>query len=242
MSYYFPHWARKGITSEFLTRLKDPTQESKLRAHAVEQEKKLGSWDKVVIASVVTEENRIFEGKSILQGAQETGKDCFEFMRDLIIEEENNVGMVTFMMNEENLKKILSHPLVGVGCDGSALAPYGVLGRGTPHPRNYGTFPRVLGKYVRDEKILPMPEMMKKITSIPAQIFGFSNRGALKKDYFADIVVFDEERIIDIATWADPHQYPEGIEYVIVNGKVVVQRGEHTGQLPGSILKKENNL
>ncbi len=239
LSYYFPLWARQGTTSEFLARLKDPTQESKLRAHTAEQEKKLGSWDKVVIASVVTEKNRVFEGKNVLQGAQETEKDCFEFMRDLLIEEKNNVGMVTFMMNEENLKKILSHPLVGIGCDGSALAPYGVLGRGKPHPRNYGTFPRLLGKYVRDEKILPMPEMIKKITSMPAQNFGFSNRGAVKKDYFADLVVFDEARIIDKATWVDPHQYSEGIEYVIVNGRVVVKRGEHTGQLPGSILKKD---
>ena len=239
LNYYFPLWARQGTTSEFLARLKDPTQESKLRAHSAEQETKLGSWDKVVIASVKTEKNRIFEGKSVLQGAQETEKDCFEFMRDLLIEEENNVGMVTFMMNEENLKKIISHPLIGIGCDGSALAPYGVLGRGKPHPRNYGTFPRVLGKYIREEKILSMPEMMKKITSIPAQNFGFSNRGAVKKDYYADIVVFDEARIIDKATWTDPHQYPEGIEYVIVNGKVVLQRGEHTGQLPGSILKKD---
>ncbi len=241
LSYYFPLWARQGTTSEFMARLKDPTQESKLRTHTDEQEKKLGSWDKVLISSVKTEKNRIFEGKSVLQGAQETQKDCFEFMRDLLIEENNNVGMVTFMMNEENLKRILSHPLVGIGCDGSALAPYGLLGGGKPHPRNYGTFPRVLGKYVRDEKILPMPEMIKKMTSIPAKNFGFSNRGVIKKDNFADIVVFDESKVIDKATWTNPHQYPDGIEYVVVNGKTVVQRAEHTGQLPGLILKKDNN-
>lgn len=239
LSYYFPLWARQGTTDEFLARLKDPTQESKLRAHAVEQETKLGSWDKVVISSVQTEKNRVFEGKNVIQGAQETEKDCFEFMKDLLIEENNNVGMVTFMMNEENLKRILAHPLIGVGCDGSALAPYGVLGRGKPHPRNYGTFPRVLGKYVRDEKILPMREMMKKMTSIPAQNFGFINRGAVKENYFADIVLFDESKVIDMSTWTNPHQYPVGIEYVIVNGQTVIHRGDHTGLLPGSILKKE---
>ena len=213
--------------------------ESKLRAHVAEQERKLGSWEKVVIASVVSDKNRIFEGKSVLQGSQETGKDEFEFMRDLLIEEKNSVGMVTFMMKEENLKRILAHPLVGVGCDGSALAPYGILGRGKPHPRSYGTFPRVLGKYIREEKILPMPEMIKKMSFIPAQNFGFERRGAIQKDFFADIVIFDHDRVIDKATWTEPHQYPDGIEYVIVNGKVVIDRGEHTGQLPGIILRKK---
>jgi N-acyl-D-amino-acid deacylase len=238
LSYYFPLWARQGTTSEFLNRLKDPTLESKLRAHVAEQEKKLGSWDKVVIASVATEKNTVFEGKSVLQSAQETGKDAFEFMRDLLIEEKNNVGMVTFMMKEENLKRILAHRLVGIGCDGSALAPYGLLGGGKPHPRSYGTFPRVLGKYIREERILPMTEMLKKMTSIPARNFGFAKRGVLQQNYYADIVIFNEKSVIDNATWTHPHQYPTGIEYVIVNGKTVIDRGEHTGQLPGAILKK----
>jgi len=239
LSYYFPLWARQGTTDEFLARLKDPALDSKLRAHAAEQEKKLGSWDKVVISSVVSEKNRQFEGKSVLQGAKEKGKSPYEFMRDILIEERNRVGMVTFMMKEENLKKILAHPLVGVGCDGSAIAPYGILGRGKPHPRHYGTFPRVLGKYIREEKIVPMPEMIKKMTSLPARKFGFTKRGSLEKGYFADLVIFDEDRVIDKATWTDPHQYPVGIEYVLVNGKIVIKSGEHTGSLPGKVLRKE---
>jgi N-acyl-D-amino-acid deacylase len=239
LSYYFPLWAKQGTTDEFLARLKDPALQDRLQAHLAEQEKKLGSWDKVVISSVVSEKNKTFEGKSVLEGAKETRKSPYDFMKDLLIEEKSRVGMVTFMMKEENLKRILAHPLAGVGTDGSAIAPYGLLHRGKPHPRLYGTFPRVLGKYVREEKIVPMPEMLKKITSIPAQKFGFGKRGTLKSGYFADIVIFDPHKVIDKATWTDPHQYPEGIEYVLVNGKVVIKEGEHTGDLPGKILRKE---
>ncbi len=238
LSFNFPLWARQGTTDEFLARLKDISLESRLRAYIDERKEKLGSWDKVIVSSVITDKNRVFEGMNILQGAKETGKDPFVFMRDLLIEERNRVGMIIFMMKEENLKKILAHPLVGVGCDGSAIAPYGLLGKGKPHPRSYGTFPRVLGKYIRDEKIVSMPEMVKKMTSIPAKKFGFINRGVLKSGYFADIVLFDKNKVIDKATWKDPHQYPEGIEYIFVNGRVVIKRGEHTEELPGKILRK----
>ncbi len=236
-SFNFPLWALQGTTDEFLARLKDPTLESRLREYVDEREKKLGSWDKVVISFVATEKNKKYEGRSVLDGMKETDKDAFEFMRDLMIQEKNRAGQIIFMATEENLKKILSHPLVGIGCDGSALAPYGPLGKGKPHPRSYGTFPRVLAKYVRGEKILPMPEMLKKMTSMPAQKFGFSGRGVLQDGFFADIVVFDEDRVQDMATFKEPHQYPEGIDYVLVNGKLVVNRGVHTGQLPGRILR-----
>jgi N-acyl-D-amino-acid deacylase len=238
-SMNFPLWAKQGTTEEFLARLKDPTLESKFRSFLEEREKKLGSWDKVVISDVFTEENRKFEGMNILEAIEKTGKDVFEFLRDLLIEEENRAGQIIFMMKEENLKRILSHPLVGVGCDGSALAPYGPLSKGKPHPRSYGTFPRVLGKYIRDEHILPMKDMLKKMTSVPAKNFGFAQRGALKEDYFADIVIFDEKRVIDKATFKDPHQYPEGIDYVVVNGAVVINKGEHSGLLPGRILRRQ---
>jgi len=239
LSLYFPLWARQGTTEEFIARLKDPSLEDKLRAYVSEQEKKLGSWEKVVISDVSTEENKRFEGRNVLQGAKELEKDPYDFMRDLLIQEKNRVGMVTFMMKEENLRKILAHPLVGVGSDGSAIAPQGPLGRGKPHPRHYGTFPRVLGKYVREERIAPLAKMLKKMTSIPAEKFGFEKRGSLQRGNHADIVVFDEKRVIDKATWTDPHQFPVGIEYVLVNGQVVIEKGEHTGNLPGKILKKQ---
>lgn len=239
LSFYFPLWARQGTTEEFLSRLKNPTLEKRLREYVGSQEEKLGSWDKVFITSVVTDKNLGFQGKSILQAAMETGKEPYEFMRDILIEENNQVGMVIFMMSEDNLKRILSFPLVGIGCDGSAMAPYGLLGRGKPHPRSYGTFPRVLGKYVRDEKISTMEKMIKKMTSIPAERFGFSNRGKIQMGYSADLVIFDEKRVKDLATYEDPHQYPVGIEYVLVNGQVVIEKGEHSGNLPGRILRKK---
>lgn len=239
LNFYFPLWARQGTTEEFITRLKDPTLESRIRAHVRSQEEKIGAWDKVFITSVLTDKNQKFQGKNILQAAQESRKEPFEFMRDILIEEKNQVGMVVFMMDEENLKRVLSHPLVGIGCDGSAIAPYGLLGGGKPHPRSYGTFPRVLGKYIREEKILTTEEMIKKMTSIPAERFGFSGRGKLQTGYFADLVIFDEEKIIDKATYEEPHQYPVGIEYVLVNGQMVVESGNHTGLLPGKILRKK---
>ena len=182
--------------------------------------------------------NRVFEGLSIQECCRRTGKDVFTFMRDLLVEEKNRVGMITFMMKEENLKRILAHPLVCVGCDGSAIAPYGPLGRGKPHPRNYGTFPRVLGKYVREEKILPLEKMIHKITARAAGKFGLTKRGLLQKGYYADIVVFDPLRVIDKATWTNPHQYPEGINHVFVNGVQVIENGQHTGRLPGRVLRK----
>ncbi|MDH7511824.1 MAG: D-aminoacylase [Clostridiales bacterium] len=239
LSLYFPMWAKEGTTGDFLNRLKDPALDSKIRSHVAEQEKKLGSWDNVLLSSVISKKNRHFQGKSVLEAAKESGKEAYDFMRDLLIEERAQVGMITFMMKEENLKKILAHPLVGVGCDGSAVAPYGPLSRGKPHPRNYGTFPRVLGKYVREEKVCSPEEMIKKMTSIPAARFGFERRGAIKPGHYADLVIFDPEHIADRATWTDPHQYPVGVEYVIVNGQVVIEQGEHTGVLKGRILRKK---
>lgn len=238
LDLYFPRWAKEGTVEDFLRRLKDPSQDAALRAAVAEAEKKLGSWDKVVISSVLSEKNRPLQGRDILAAAREAGRDPYTFMRDLILEERNSVGMVAFIMSEDNLKKILAHPLVGVGCDGSAVAPYGILSRDKPHPRNYGTFPRALGKYVRDEKILPLETMIRKITSVPAARFGFAKRGAVKPGYAADLVVFDPARIKDRATWQDPHQYPEGITHVIVNGRLAVEHNRHTGALAGRVLRR----
>ena len=238
LSFYFPMWAREGTAGDFVSRLLNPELDSRLRSHLAEQEKKLGSWDKIILSSITSEKNRVLQGKNVLEAAGEAGKSPYEFMRDLLVEERGLVDMVVFMMNEDNLKKILAHPLVGVGCDGSAVAPYGPLGLGKPHPRNYGTFPRVLGKYVREEKILSAEAMIRKMTSVPAARFGFKKRGLIKVGNYADLVVFDPERIEDRATWVNPHQYPAGIDTVIVNGQVVVGHDEHTGRLPGRILRK----
>jgi len=238
LSSYFPLWAREGTTEDFLRRLQDPALDEKLRSHLATHEDRLGSWDKVLISDVVLDKNKHLQGKNILEAAREMDKQPYDFIRDLLVEEKSMVGMITFYGNEDVLKKILAHPLVGVGCDGSAIAPYGILSSGKPHPRNYGTFPRALGKYVREEKIVPLEKMINKMTAIPASRFGFEKRGLLQSGYYADLVVFDPDKIADRATWVDPHQYPVGVEYVIVNGQVVVEHGDHTGRLPGKILKK----
>lgn len=238
LSYYFPLWAKQGTTKDFIKRLKDPALDAKIRNFVKEKEKMLGSWDRVVISSIFSEKNKKYEGKNILQCAKEAGKECYEFMRDLLIEEENRVSMISFFADEGNLKRILAHPLVVIGADGSAVAPYGILGKGKPHPRHYGTFPRVLGKYVREEKLLSLPQAVQKMTSTTAQKFGLKNRGLVEEGYYADLVVFDPGKVIDKATWKNPHKYPAGIKVVVVNGRVVIRDGEHTGQLPGKILTK----
>lgn len=239
LSLYFPMWAKEGTTDDFLSRLKDPALDSKIRTYVAEQERKLGSWDKILLSSIMSEKNRRFQGKTVLEAARESGQDAYDFMRDLLIEERAQVDMITFMMKEENLRRIMANPLVGIGCDGSAVAPYGPLSLGKPHPRNYGTFPRVLGKYVREEKVSTPEEMIKKMTSIPASRFGFEGRGVIQPGRYADLVIFDPEKIADRATWVNPHQYPVGIEYVIVNGQVVIEHGEHSGLLPGKVLRKK---
>lgn len=236
LSFYFPLWAKQGTSKDFVARLKDHNLDAKLRSHLKEKEKKLGSWDKVQISSVITNKNKKVEGKTVLEAAGEAGKQPYELMRDLLIDEENRVSMITFLASEDNLKRILTHPLVVIGADGEAVAPYGLLGRGKPHPRLYGSFPRVLGKYAREENIFSLAKGIQKMTSNTAQKFGLRKRGQVKEGYFADLVVFNPEKIIDCAIWKDPHQYPKGIHSVIVNGQVVIREGEHTGKLPGKIL------
>ncbi|KPK83805.1 MAG: hypothetical protein AMS27_11855 [Bacteroides sp. SM23_62_1] len=238
LDFFFPMWAKQGTNKDFIARLKDPELDEQLRSYSSQQEKKIGSWDKILLSSIFSEKNKIFEGMNIIEASARTGKDPYDFMRDLLIEEENRVNMIEFIMDEDNLKRILVHPLSVVGSDGSAVAPYGILHQGKPHPRYYGTFPRILGKYVRDENVLTMEQAIQKMTSRTAKKFGLSNRGQIKEDYFADLVVFNPNTVIDRATWEDPHQYPAGIEYVIVNGEIVIKEGEHTGKLPGKILKK----
>jgi N-acyl-D-amino-acid deacylase len=130
----------------------------------------------------------------------------------------------------------MRHPLVVVGSDGNALAPHGVLGQRKPHPRSYGTFPGVLGRYVREEKVLTLEEAVKKMTSVTAERFGLTSRGVIREGAWADLVLFDPQTVADRATFIDPHQYPVGIPCVVVNGVVVIDQDQHTGTLPGQVL------
>ncbi len=238
LSFYFPAWVREGSREDFLRRLTDPKLSSTLRNYLAEREKKLGSWEQVLISSVVSEKNKRFQGQNILAAAQETGKDVFSFIRDLLVEEKGQVGMISFIMSEENLKRILSLPYASIGCDGSVYSPSGILSQTKPHPRSYGSFPRFLGQYVREEKICSLAEAIRKITSLPASRLGINNRGIIAPGFKADLVLFDPDRIQDRATWLEPHAFPKGIMAVIVNGQVVIENGEFTPALPGKVLRR----
>lgn len=233
-----PIWAREGGREKFLSRLADESLLARIKSETLEKVRMTGSWQSVMISSVSLEKNRVFQGQTVEQISTEKRLDPFEFVCSLLIEEKGRIGMCGFAMSEENISRIFQHPHCIVASDGSALAPYGPLGESQPHPRSYGTFPRFLGKYVREEGVLALPEAVRKITGLPAARFKLSERGQIQEGFFADLVVFDPETITDKATFSDPHQYPEGIRYVVVNGEVVVENGEHTGQLPGVILTR----
>lgn len=237
LTIFLPLWSRQGSTDEILQRLGDPQQFSKIANYVESRGQRIGGWDRVVISSCVSAKNKIWEGKSIQECAATVGKSAVEFIRGLLIDERNRVGIVGFAMSEDNLKKVLASPLVMIGSDGSAIAPTGKAAEGKPHPRYYGTFPRVLGKYCRQEKVFDLPTAVKKMTSLPAEKMGFRNRGKIARGYFADITIFDPETIIDRASFVDPHQFPTGIEYVIVNGQITIKRGQHTGARAGVVLR-----
>lgn len=238
LSFFFPLWAREGGTDAFLQRLKDPNLEAQLRAHLKRQEEKLGSWSQVMISSVSRDQNRWLQGMTIADAAMKRGMDDFSFIRDLLINENGQVGMISFMMSEENLKQILSLPYTSIGCDGVTYSPEGILGKTKPHPRSYGSFPRFLGKYVREEKVCSLAEAIRRITSLPASRLGLRDRGIIAPGYKADLVLFDPDRIRDRATWETPHTFAEGIVGVIVNGIPVIDDGHQTQALPGRILRR----
>jgi len=239
LSIFFPLWVREGKNEDFLNRLRSPDLEPKLREAINQAETNLGSWNKVLIASVETEKNRRLEGLDLEQAAKikNQAQDMFLFIRDLLLEERGQVSMVCFGLSEDNLKKILQQPFTCLGSDGEVASTTGPLSRGKPHPRYYGTFPRALAEYVRKEKVLPLETMIRKMTGFPAERFNLKQRGLVKPGYLADLVLFDYEKIQDKATWSDPHHYPEGIPYVLVNGKLVVDQGQITGELAGRILR-----
>ena len=175
-------------------------------------------------------------GKSIAKIAETEGKDPLDTVFDLIVVSEGRAVGAWFNQLEDNVRILMRHPLVVVGSDGSSLSPDGVLARRKDHPRNYGAFPRVLGRYVREEKILSLEEAVRKMTSVTARRFGLTGRGEVREGAWADLVLFDAQIVADRATFTDPHQYPMGIPYVIVNGVIVVDQCQHTGALPGQML------
>jgi N-acyl-D-amino-acid deacylase len=236
-----PGWAQEGGREKMLERLRDPAQRAKMR-HDIEANTEVenllagATFDGVQIASVPADKDQSIVGKRVSQIAQSIGKDNWETLFAILIENDGRVGALYHMMSEEDVKEAMRFPWVSVGTDSAAIKPEGELGRGQPHPRSYGTFPRILGRYVRDEKVLPLPEAIRKMTSLAAAQLKIAQRGALKEGYFADVVIFDPATVGDRATFELPHQYPVGIETVIVNGMVTVRNAQHTGAHAGRAL------
>lgn len=228
-----PHWAHDGGRDALLARLHDPLQRQRIHDDPFTQSRR---WDHTMIA--YAPEHAEWEGHSVVEIAAERGKegDPAETAFDLLVEGEGRVSVIHFGMSEENLRAVLCHPAVMIGSDGSALIPCGPLGEGKAHPRNYGTFPRVLGKYAREEGVLSMSEAVHKMTGLPATRLGLRDRGLLREGWKADLVLFDPATVRDRATFSDPYRYPQGIEYVFVNGQAVITPDGHSGALPGRVL------
>ncbi|MBI4539625.1 MAG: D-aminoacylase [Gemmatimonadetes bacterium] len=233
LSSLFPPWAQAGGTQAFLERFRDPDVAPRVERYARAKVALLGSWDAVQITSTRTERNAWARGRKLGELAAERGEDPYALAVRLILEEENAVGMIGYGMSEENTERILAHPLGMVCSDGGAFAPYGPLSRSAPHPRGYGSFPRLLGLYVRERKLMALETAIHKVTGMPAAKLRIADRGVIRSGAYADLVAFDPATVGDRATFTEPHRYPVGIRLVIVNGVPTIRDGEHTGRLAG---------
>ncbi|MDQ3011897.1 MAG: amidohydrolase family protein, partial [Acidobacteriota bacterium] len=195
-----------------------------------------GTPERILLAGFRNPALRLYVGKNLGEVAKLRGKDPVETIMDLILEDRSRVDTVYFMMSEENVKKQLRLPWVSFGSDAASMVAEGVFLNSSTHPRAYGNFARLLGKYVRDEKVIPMEEAIRRLAALPAQNLGLDHRGLLKEGYFADVVIFDPKTIGDRATFEKPHQYSVGVQHVFVNGQQVLKDGEHTSAKPGRAL------
>lgn len=230
-----PSWTFEGGRDEGLKRLKDSTIREKLKSGL--SSKPDDYWKNIYISSVTKDENIWMEGENIFNISPKMGKAIEDAVLDILMDEGLRAGAIFFSMSEENLKRFLSLPYAMVGSDSSARSFSGITRSGKPHPRGFGTFPRFIGKYVRDEGLMPLPEAIRRITHLPAETFGLKQRGLIKEGYYADIVLFNYDRIIDKATFDDPYQRGDGIEYVFVNGSLAYKEGSYTNSLSGRMLR-----
>lgn len=239
-----PPWVQEGGYKAWAERLRDPAVRARVLQEMVTPTDKweslylmAGSPDKVLLVGFKNDNLKPFTGKSLAEVAKRRGKSPEETAIDLVIEDGSRVDTVYFLMSEDNVRKQLKLPWVSFNSDSASLAPEGVFLKSNPHPRAYGNFARLLGKYVRDEKIIPLEEAIRRLTSFPAETLKLDRRGALKPGHFADVVVFDPARIQDHATFEKPHQYSTGVRDVFVNGVQVLKDGEHTGAKPGQVVR-----
>ncbi len=238
-----PPWTLDGGFPELFKRLQDPETRKKIadevRKPTTDWENMwqlAGSPDRILLVGFRNPALRQYIGKNIAEVAKLRGKDPIETIMDLIVEDRSRVDTVYFMMSEENVKKQLKLPWVSFGSDAASMAAEGAFLNSSTHPRAYGNFARLLGKYVRDEKVIPLEEAIRRLAALPASNLGLAQRGLLKEGYFADVVIFDPKTIADTATFEKPHQYAIGMKHVFVNGVQVLKDGEHTGNKSGRAL------
>jgi N-acyl-D-amino-acid deacylase len=227
-----PNWVHEGGPLAMVERLKDRAVRKRIREEYVETGR---AWDRIVIARA--QKHPEWSGKTVADLAAAAGKDPLEWSCDALVEHDAEVAIVHHSMNEDDVRFVMAKEWIAIGSDSRANAPYGPLSFGKPHPRSYGTFPRVLGKYARDEKVVTLEDAVRKMTSLPASRVRLRDRGVIRQGAVADLVVFDPRTVADKATFDEPHQYPEGIPLVIVNGEVALEGGETTAARAGRFLR-----
>lgn len=244
LSACLPPWAQEGGTDKMLARLREPQTRQRLKKEISEEQTEweniyLGSGGPsgVLIGSVVNRELEPLQGKRISEIAAEQKKDPLDTVFDLILADHGQTGAIYFMMNEDDMRAAMKAPFVSFCTDSGSRATDGPLAGSKSHPRGWGSYPRILGRYVRDEKLLSLEAAIHKMTGGPAARVGLRDRGLIKEGMFADITIFDPATVIDKATFDSPNQYPVGIEYVLVNGKVSVDKGQRTNTLSGRVLR-----
>lgn len=237
LTIFLPAWAADGGWETLARRLADPETRQRIRSELLARVKQdPGEYDLIVVSRVRTERNQRFVGETLQEVADTWRVEPVDALLRLLLEEEGSVSYVGYGMGPENVEMVLRHPLVMIGSDGYSMAPAGEAARSRPHPRSYGTFPRVLGYYGRERELFDLPTAVRKMTSMAADRVGIPDRGRIGRGMKADLVVFDPGTVVDEATFDDPHRFPTGIRHVLVNGERVVEEGAHTGRRPGTVI------
>ncbi len=239
-----PSWAFEGGDEKLLARLKDPAARVRLKKEMATGSpgwwnivEAAGGWDGIMLVNAQNKENARFIGKSLTRIAKEWNKEPADAAFDLVEQGKGRVLALFHMMSEQDIVTALKFPWTSIGSDaGAALKPGAVDAIGLPHPRSYGNFPRLIARYVREQRVLTLAEAIRKMTSWPATRMRLASRGLIKENCWADVVIFDYDKIQDRATYEQPLLSPDGIDYVLVNGQVVIEQGKHTGARPGQVL------
>ena len=242
-----PPWVQDGGKSAIMERLADTEVRERIKKEFLDGDTPWentvaeDTWENIAVSGLRKTENKGFNHKRMPEIAKSMGKDPADAAFDLLLDEGLEVVAVFHEMSEDDVETVISHPLASVGSDGEATAPYGPCGEVAEHPRAYGTFPRAIRRYVYERSLMPLEEMIRKMTSAPAARMGLNDRGVISKGMMADVVLFNPETIRDKATFENPHQYSEGVVHVFVNGVVTVEQGEHTKERAGIVLRNERN-